>query len=196
MERAPDGQPLVRPTTRRAWRAWLERNHVRSAGVWLVLVRKDAALPRVSYPDAIEEAVCFGWIDSKQKRLDDQRTILWMSPRNPASGWSKVNKERVERLEAAGLMAEPGRAVVAAAKESGAWSRLDSAEALEVPDDLAAAFERNGRAKANYDAFPPSSKKIILSWIGSAKRPETRARRVEETVRLAAQNVRANHRRS
>src|ERR671919_31891 len=138
MERAPDGQPLVRPTTRRAWRAWLERNHVRSAGVWLVLVRKDAALPRVSYPDAIEEAVCFGWIDSKQKRLDDQRTILWMSRRSPASG----------------------------------------------------------RAKANYDAFPPSSKKIILSWIGSAKRPETRARRVEETVRLAAQNVRANHRRS
>jgi uncharacterized protein YdeI (YjbR/CyaY-like superfamily) len=157
------------------------------------MVRKETGKPRVAYAEAAEEALCFGWIDSKQKRLDDERSILWMSPRKPTSGWSKVNKDRVARLEAAGLMAEPGRAVVAAAKQSGAWSRLDSAEALEVPDDLAAAFARNRRARANYDAFPSSSQKLILSWIGSARKPATRARRVDETVRLAAQNIRANH---
>jgi uncharacterized protein YdeI (YjbR/CyaY-like superfamily) len=155
--------------------------------------RKETGKPRVDYAEAAEEALCFGWIDSKQVRLDEERSILWMCPRRPGSGWSKVNKERVARLEAAGLMAEPGRAVVEAAKRSGAWSKLDGAEALEIPADLAAAFASNARARANYDAFPPSSKKVILSWIGSANRPETRGRRIAETVRLAAQNLRANH---
>ena len=193
MEVAPDGRPLAHATTRRAWRRWLERHHATSTGTWLVMVKAETGKPRVAYAEAVEEALCFGWIDSKHKRLDDERTILWMCPRKPASGWSKSNKERVARLESAGLLAEAGRRVVEEAKRSGAWSRLDSAEALEAPKDLVAAFARNGPARVNYDAFPPSSKKAILTWIASAKRPETRARRVEETVRLAAQNLRANH---
>jgi uncharacterized protein YdeI (YjbR/CyaY-like superfamily) len=193
VEVAPDGRPLVHPKSRRAWRAWLERNHATSDGVWLATFRTATGKPRVGYPEAVEEALCFGWIDSKHKRLDEERSILWMSPRSPASGLSKVNKERVARLEAAGLMAEPGSRAVEAARRSGAWSKLDSAESLEVPDDLAEAFRRNAAARVNYDAFPPSSKKVILFWIASAKRAETRARRIDETVRLAEQNLRANH---
>ena len=183
---------MAHPKTRNAWRAWLERHHATSSGVWLVSFRKETEKPRVEYPEAVEEALCFGWIDSKSTRLDDERTLLWMSPRKPGSGWSRSNKERVARLERDGLMADAGRAAVEAAKRSGAWSALDSVEALEVPDDLAAAFARDRTAKANYDAFPPSSRKLILAWIASAKRPETRAKRIQETVRLAAQNIRAN----
>jgi uncharacterized protein YdeI (YjbR/CyaY-like superfamily) len=147
----------------------------------------------VTHEEAVDEALCFGWIDSKQKTLDEERSVLWMSPRRPASGWSKVNKDRVERLAQRGLMADAGRAAVAIAKSNGAWVSLDAVEALELPRDLAAALARERGATANYDAFPPSSKKIILTWIASAKRPETRARRIEETARLAAQNIRANH---
>ncbi len=192
MATAPDGRPMVHPKTRAAWRAWLERNHARSTGIWLVTARKETGAPRVEYPEAVEEALCFGWIDSKANKLDDAHSLLWMSPRKPKSGWSKSNKERIERLGAAGLLADAGRAVVEDAKRSGAWTSLDSAEALEIPEDLAAALASNAEAAANYDAFPPSSKKNILSWIGTAKRPETRTRRVEETVRLAALNIRAN----
>ena len=136
----------------------------------------------MEYPEAVEEALCFGWIDSKSNKLDELHSLLWMSPRKPRSGWSKSNKERIERLERAGLLTEAGRAVVEDAKRSGAWTSLDSAEALEIPDDLATALAANAEAAANYDAFPPSSKKIILTWIGSAKRPKTRERRIAETV--------------
>jgi uncharacterized protein YdeI (YjbR/CyaY-like superfamily) len=194
VQTAPDGRPMVHPTTRAEWRGWLERHHATSAGVWLVSYRRETGKPRVEYEDAVEEALCFGWIDSKAKALDGERTLQWLSPRKPASGWSRTNKERIERLERAGLLAEAGRAAVEAAKRSGAWTALDAVEALELPDDLAAAFARDAAAKANYDAFPPSSRKLILTWIAGAKRPETRARRIEETVRLAARNVRANHR--
>lgn len=193
MPTAPDGNPMVHPKTRDEWRVWLERNHATSTGAWLVTARKETGHPRVEYAEAVEEALCFGWIDSKSNRLDDTRSLLWMSPRKPRSGWSKSNKERVERLERDGLMSDAGRAAVEAAKRNGAWSLLDSVEALELPDDLAAALARNAKAKANYDAFPPSSKKIILTWLATAKRPETRTRRIEETVRLAEQNIRANH---
>lgn len=193
MSEAPDGRPLVHPKSRKGWRLWLSRNHARSPGVWLATYRKETGKPRVDYAEAVEEALAFGWIDSKSNRLDDERSLLWMSPRKPSSGWSKVNKERIERLERQGLMAEAGRAVVDAAKRSGSWTALDAIEALEEPEDLAEALHASPAARTNFDAFPPSSKKVILTWIATAKREETRRRRVEETVRLAAENVRANH---
>ena len=190
---APDGRPMVHPKTRREWRAWLARNHAASSGVWLVTYKRETGKPRVEYDEAVEEALCFGWIDSRTNKLDEKRSLLWMSPRKARSGWSRTNKERVERLERQGLMTEAGRAAVATAKENGAWAALDAVEALELPEDLARALAANPKANANYEAFPPSAKKVILTWIASAKRPETRAKRVEETVRLAAENIRANH---
>lgn len=178
--------------TRDAWRAWLEANHARTEGVWLVTYKKASGRPYLGYDPAVEEALCFGWVDSKPGKLDDERTMLYFAPRKPGSGWSRPNKDRVARLTAAGLMAPAGLAKVEAAKADGSWAALDAVEALEVPPDLAAALDANEAAKTHYEAFPRSAKRGILEWLSNAKRPETRAKRIEETVRLAAENVRAN----
>jgi uncharacterized protein YdeI (YjbR/CyaY-like superfamily) len=185
--------PSVHPKTRADWRAWLEKHHASATGVWLVYYRKETGKARVSWDDAVDEALCFGWIDSVQRRLDAERTMLRFSPRKPRSGWSKINKTRVSRLIANGLMAPAGLAKIKAAKRDGSWRVLDTVERLEMPPDLAKALAANTEARRHFDAFPPSSKKIILTWIASAKRPETRAKRVAETVRQAAKNLKANH---
>lgn len=182
----------IHPQTRAEWRAWLAQHHMDATGVWLISYKKATGKPRVEYEEAVEEALCFGWIDSKGSKLDDERTMLWFAPRRPGSGWSRPNKERVERLMAAGLMAPAGLAKIEAAKADGSWSALDAVEALEAPPDLLEALAANPPAQQYWDAFPRSAKRSILEWIGNAKRPETRARRVEETARLAAENVRAN----
>ncbi|HSH82769.1 MAG TPA: YdeI/OmpD-associated family protein [Herpetosiphonaceae bacterium] len=182
----------VHPQTRAEWRAWLEQHHVRDEGVWLISYKRATGKPRVEYDEAVEEALCFGWIDSKGGKLDDERTMLWFAPRRPRSGWSKPNKDRIERLMAAGMMAPAGLAKIEAAKQDGSWFALDAVEALEVPPDLAAALDASPAARHHWDAFPRSAKRGILEWIGNARRQETRARRVEETARLAADNIRAN----
>ena len=184
---------MIQPRSRAELRAWLEGNHAASAGVWLATYKKATGKPRLDYDEIVEEALSFGWVDSKPNSLDDERSLLWISPRKPRSGWSRINKQRIEKLEREGLMTEAGRAVVAVAKANGGWTALDGVEALEVPDDLSLALRDNPRAAQNFEAFPPSSKKIILTWIAGAKRPETRAKRVSETVALAAKNIRANH---
>lgn len=180
------------PLSRAEWRAWLMENHARQQGLWLISYKKVTGRPRVDYDDAVEEAICFGWIDSKANTLDDERSMLWFAPRRTGTGWSKPNKERVARLLQAGLMAPPGLAKIAAAQKDGSWNALDAVEALEIPPDLAVALAAQGTAAANFDAFPRSVKRGILEWIASAKRPATRANRVEETARLAAENRRAN----
>ena len=182
----------VHPKTKGEWRHWLQRNHADEKGAWLVTYKKATGKPRVEYADAVGEALCFGWVDSNSKTLDEQRSMLMFTPRNPKSAWSKPNKERIERLTKEGRMEEAGSHAVAVAKANGAWNALDSVEALIVPPDLVKALGRNKKAKQHFDAFPPSAKKQILWWIESAKRDETRQRRVSETVRMAAQNVRAN----
>ena len=190
---APDGRELVGAAGPAEWRAWLVEHHERRTGIWLVLPRKQGeAEPSLTYDEAVEEALAYGWIDSKSNRLDEARSLLWMSPRRPKSGWSKLNKARIAKLEREGRMAAPGRAVVAAAKRSGTWTALDAVEALEVPVDLGRALSADKRAKRHFDAFPPSARKGILTWIADAKRDETRERRIAETVRLAARNERAN----
>lgn len=182
----------VHPLSRAEWRAWLEQNHTRTSGVWLITYKKATGQPRVEYDDAVEEALCFGWIDSKPNKLDDDRSMLWFAPRKPGTGWSRPNKQRVERMIAAGLMAPAGLAKVEAAQQDGSWSALDAVEALEIPPDLESALAANPLAQQHWDDFPRSVKRGILEWIANAKRPETRARRVAETAELAAQNKRAN----
>ena len=182
----------IHPATRAEWRAWLEQNHARGAGVWLISAKKGSDQPRVAYDEAVEEALCFGWIDSKPRALDDQRSMLWFAPRKSRTGWSRLNKQRVERLIAAGQMTPAGMAKVAAARQDGSWSALDAVEALEIPPDLASALAAYPAAQAHFDAFPRSAKRGILEWIAAAKTPATRAKRVAETARLAQDNQRAN----
>jgi uncharacterized protein YdeI (YjbR/CyaY-like superfamily) len=182
----------VHPLTRAEWRAWLAANHSRTTGVWLISYKKVTGKPAVDNDVAVEEALCFGWIDSKPSKLDEQRTMLWFAPRKSGSGWSKLNKDRVERLQTAGLIAEPGLAKIAAAQADGSWHALDAVEALEIPADLAAALAAHPPAEANFAAFPRSAKRGILEWIANARKPNTRARRIQETAKLAAENLRAN----
>jgi uncharacterized protein YdeI (YjbR/CyaY-like superfamily) len=146
----------------------------------------------VSAQDLCEECLCVGWIDSKPAKVDERRTALLCTPRKSGSGWSKVNKDRLERLLANGLVLPAGRAAVDAARADGSWSKLDRVDALVVPDDLAAALDGHPSARSNFDAFPPSTRRGILEWIMQAKTEPTRAKRINETARLAADNIRAN----
>ena len=182
----------IHPETRTAWRTWLEQNQTRTEGIWLISYKKATGKPRFDYDEAVEEALCFGWIDSKANKLDQERSLLWFAPRRGGTGWSKLNKQRVERLIQQGLMMPAGLAKVEAAKADGSWNALDAIEALEIPPDLEQALTTFGEAKQNFEAFPRSVKRGILEWIAAAKKPETRAKRVEETAQLAAKNLRAN----
>jgi uncharacterized protein YdeI (YjbR/CyaY-like superfamily) len=182
----------IHPKTRADWRAWLMQNHTRKQGVWLISYKKETGKPRFDYDEAVEEALCFGWIDSKPNKLDEERSLLWFAPRKAGTGWSKLNKERVERLIEQGLMMPAGLAKVEAAKQDGSWNALDSIEALEIPPDLELALAGYAMAKQNFAAFPKSVKRGILEWIAAAKRPETRAKRIQETAQLANENIRAN----
>ncbi len=182
----------VHPKTRAEWRHWLEQHHEQKEGIWLISFKKAAGKPRFDYEEAVEEALCFGWIDSKGNKLDEERSMVWFVPRKTGTGWSKINKGRVEKLMADGLMMPAGLARVDAAKQDGSWNALDSIEALEIPPDLKKALAADQTARQYFDAFPRSVKRGILEWIASAKKPETRARRIEDTVTLAAKNIRAN----
>lgn len=188
----PDSFAQAHPLTRAAWREWLTQHHASSPGVWLIYFKKASGQPRVGYDEAVEEALCFGWIDSLPRKLDADRTMLLFTPRKPRSGWSKVNKARLLHLEQAGLLMPAGRAAIARAQANGAWESLDAAEAGQVPADLAAALQQNPAAAASFARFSPSSRKMILTWLLGAKRSETRAKRLSETVRLAALGLRAN----
>ncbi|MEN0003556.1 MAG: YdeI/OmpD-associated family protein [Bacteroidota bacterium] len=180
------------PPTRQAWRDWLAQHHASSPGIWLIYYKKHTGAPTVSYDEAVEEALCFGWIDSKPNKLDEDRYMQLFTPRKPKSPWSRLNKTRIEKLAAAGLIAPAGQAKIDAAKENGFWTILDPIENLEVPDDLAEALNAHPPAAEYFDAFAPTYKKGILWWIASAKRPETRAKRVLQTAEMAAKNLKAN----
>ena len=172
-------------------RNWLAENHERSEGIWLVTYKKID--PRyVPYDAIVEELISQGWVDSQPRALDETRSMRRIALRNPDSAWSAANKRRVEKLEQLGRMQAAGRRVVKEAKASGAWDKNNAAEALIVPDDFSEALRRYD-ARGAFDAFPPSSRRIILEWIEGAKRPETRARRVKEAAEKAARGERANH---
>ena len=178
---------------RAAWRRWLAKQHGRSSGIWLVFDKKSSRPDRLAYGDAVEEALCFGWIDSTVRTLDDARYVQLFAPRKPKSTWSRSNKDRVERLMAQGLMAARGLACIERAKANGSWSSLDAVEALVMPDDLAAALATVPGVAEKFAAFSPSARKGYLHWISRAVRPETRAHRVSEVARHAAANRNSRH---
>jgi len=180
------------PHTRKEWRDWLKKNHGKSAGIWFVYFKKQTGKPRVTYDEVVEEALCFGWIDSVPRKFDENRSKLLFTPRKPKSVWSKLNKPRVEKLIKENLMTEIGLAKIEAAKRDGSWNALDASDNLEISTDLAKAFERDKAAKKNFESFTDSVKRAILSWVFSAKRDETRAARIEKTIAMAAKNKRAN----
>ncbi|CAN5737444.1 YdeI/OmpD-associated family protein [soil metagenome] len=173
-----------------ALRGWLAANFGQSEGVWVVFYK--GGKRTLSYDDIAEEALYFGWVDSKPGKVDAEKTKLYLSPRNPESNWSGLNKRRIAKLERADLLTEAGRELVRVAKENGSWDALNDVENLVIPEDLARAFTEYGRAEANFQAFPPSAQRGILEWIFNAKRDATRQKRVEETARLAQKNKRAN----
>lgn len=180
------------PKTRKAWRQWLEKNHSSSPGIWLIYYKKDSGKPRVSYDESVEEALCFGWIDSLPRKLDEERSMLKFTPRKPKSVWSQLNKTRIEKLIEAKLMMPAGLAAIETAKKNSSWDILtnsDNAAATKtIPDDLEKLFAKNKKAKEHFLNFSLSIRKQFLSWIDSAKRPETRAARLQQTVLMAAAN--------
>ena len=180
--------PVLRCADRAAWRAWLVAHHAQPDSVWLVIPRKGHAA--LSLDDAVDEALCFGWIDSRPRKLDDTASLLLMSPRRPGSAWSGVNKQRIARLRAEGRMAAAGEAVIARGEADGTWVLLDDASALREPAELLAAFNNAGLAA--WRSFPPSHRRANLEWVAQAKRAETRAARIAEIAARTAEGQRAN----
>lgn len=192
MAPALDRFERVEVTSRARWRAWLEDHFEQADSIWVVTYKKGASQPRVPYDDLVEEALAFGWVDSLPRKLDEQRTMLLMSPRKPGSNWSAVNRARVGKMTLAGLMHPAGLARVEQARIDGSWSALDSVDRLEVPEDLAAAFAQRAGAAEAFADFPPSTRRGILEWIGNARRPATRAARIADTADKAQRGERAN----
>lgn len=187
-----DGIKTFYAKSRKHWRKWLEKNHQNERLVWLIIYRKETKIPSVYYPEAVEEALCFGWIDSKGNKQDDRSYYLSFAKRNPESNWSKINKQRVEKLTAANLLFPAGLEMIEIAKENGCWNALDDVENFVVPDDLQKAFDKSKKAFKNWTGFPNSTRKQILDWIRAAKTKETRQKRITQTVDLAKENIRAN----
>ncbi|MGV3762081.1 YdeI/OmpD-associated family protein [Parapedobacter sp.] len=178
---------MVYASSTAEWRNWLHGNHHLHQGVWLIQYKKQSGIPTISWADAVDEALCFGWIDSIKKKLDDDRTVQFFSRRKPTGTWSKINKEKVERLVIAGQMTPAGLACVETAKRNGSWTILDSVEALLMPSDLAFAIGRHVGAQAYFDSLSKSVRKALLQWVVLAKRSETRQKRVAEIATAAAQ---------
>ncbi len=181
----------VQVESRAEWRAWLEEHASASPGVWLVTFKKKSP-SHLPYDEMVEEALCFGWVDSQARPLDEARSQQQLTPRKAGSGWSRPNKQRVERLIEAGLMTPAGLAVIDRAKADGSWSALDDVWNLIEPEELKAALDADPEARSQWEAFPPSARRAILEWINTAKRAGTRAKRITETVQLAAKGERAN----
>lgn len=177
----------------KTWRNWLQKNHAAAVSIWLIIYKKESGVPSIYYAEAVEEALCFGWIDSKPNKRDSKSYYQFFAKRNPKSNWSKVNKAKVEKLIKEKRMTKAGMAAIELAKQNGTWTALDEVDNSIIPDDLQKALMKNKIASTNFDAFPKSSKKIILEWILNAKKEETRKKRIEETVSLAAKNIKANH---
>lgn len=188
-----NGVPTFYAKTRKDWRKWLVKNHQSETSVWLIIYKKDSDTPSVYYPEAVDEALCFGWIDSKPNKRDENSYYQFFAKRNPKSNWSKVNKDKVATLIAQGLMQTEGLKMVDIAKQNGTWTALDEVDNITIPDDLRELFSKNKVAFEHWEQFSRSSKRGILEWILNAKKPETRQKRIEETVTLAAKNIKANH---
>jgi uncharacterized protein YdeI (YjbR/CyaY-like superfamily) len=183
---APDIE-IFYPTGRAEWREWLHHHHNTHQSIWLLYYKKNANKPTISYTHAVDEALCYGWIDSKVKSVDEYSYLQFFCRRKPDSVWSKVNKEKVQQLIDAGLMADAGRAIIEVAKANGSWAILDDAEALITPPDLETALASYPLAASFFHSLSRTDKRNILQWIVLAKKAETRARRIAEVAALAQQ---------
>jgi uncharacterized protein YdeI (YjbR/CyaY-like superfamily) len=184
-----DGIESICPSSRQAWREWLEANHESKQAVWLIYYKKKSNLPTVLYSDAVDEALCFGWIDSKAKPIDEEKYMQFFTKRKPKSVWSKINKEKIERLTKEGLMTNAGFEIIEIAKQNGSWTILDESEALIVPEDLGNAFKKSPNSKDYFSSLCRSDKRNILQWLVLAKRQETREKRINEIIELAEQKL-------
>ena len=182
----------INALTRADWRQWLADNHAIETSVWLMIFKKQSGTSSVTYDETVDEALCFGWIDSSAKKGDDQHYLQFFTRRNPKSNWSRVNKNKVDKLTAAGLMTDAGQAMIDLAKQTGTWTALDDVENLLSPPDLQELLNASPTAKGHFDAFPRSAKRGVLEWLLNAKTPVTRAKRIAEIVTLAGRNERAN----
>ena len=176
------------PKSRQEWRDWLQNNHDKEQSVWLIYYKKKSKFPTVNYSEAVDEALCFGWIDSKLKSLDEEKFMQFFSIRKAKSVWSRINKEKVRRLIDDGLMTKSGFETIEIAKQNGSWTILDEAEAFIIPNDLDKEFKKRPNAKDYYLSLSRSDKRNILQWLVLAKRQETREKRIAEIVNLAEQN--------
>jgi uncharacterized protein YdeI (YjbR/CyaY-like superfamily) len=181
--------PRVQPQSRNAWRAWLKKNHASSTGVWLVYAKRHTGIPSLTYNDAVEEALCFGWIDSKINPIDDAFYMQVFTPRKLKSAWSALNKARIERLLAAGLMTPAGLVVIKAATKSGTWDAWKHVEELIIPPDLEKAIKANPDASRNWASYSASRRKGVLYRLASAKRTDTRARYLQDIIESMARNL-------
>ncbi|MDX2001646.1 MAG: YdeI/OmpD-associated family protein [Chitinophagales bacterium] len=191
MERYKDLE-VVTIKKREDLRKWLKRHYTQKESIWLGIYKKHVGEWHVPYEEIVEEALCFGWIDSKANKWNDEQYLLLFSPRKPKSVWSKVNKRRIEQLMATGQMTDAGLAKINAAKADGSWETLDATENLVIPDGLKGVLQKNKTALKNFEAFPPSTKKNIYWWIESAKTDTTKQKRIMQTVDMAEQNLKAN----
>jgi uncharacterized protein YdeI (YjbR/CyaY-like superfamily) len=182
----------IHPKTRKAWRQWLQKHHSSSPGIWLIYYKKESGKRKFDYGEAVEEALCFGWIDSLPRKLDDQRTMLKFTPRKPKSVWSQLNKTRIDKLINEGLMTEAGLSKIEQAKKNGSWHILTNSDSHadnnSMPPELLSALSKNKKALENFKAFSIGYRKQFLSWIDSAKRPETRQARINQTLLMAIAN--------
>lgn len=182
----------IHPKTRKAWRQWLEKNHLSSPGIWLIYYKKKTGKPQVSYDASVEEALCFGWIDSLPRKLDAERAMLKFTPRKPKSVWSDLNKKRVKRLIENKWMTEAGLDKIKIARKDGSWNILKStnyqADTNELPADLQKALAGSNKAQENFLSFTKGYRRQFLFWIDSAKRSETRIARIQQTVLMATAN--------
>ncbi len=180
------------PKGRTDWRKWLEKNHRSKQSVWLVYFKLSTKVASVSWSEAVDEALCFGWIDGTKKTIDKERYMQYFSRRKPNSTWSKINKEKVARLIQNNLMTKAGFDSVETAKQNGTWSLMDDVEELIIPEDLSIALNKNESSMKFFQYQSKSIKKVMLHWVVTAKRTETRKKRIEEIARLAARGKRPN----
>ena len=181
------------PTSQTMWRKWLQENHISKQAVWLVFYNKKSEIKSITWSEAVDEALCFGWIDSKKISIDKETSHQFFSKRKPKSTWSKINKEKIERLIEQGLMTEQGFASIETAKQNGSWTILDEVEELIIPADLEEVFIEKPNAKDYFLSLSKSVRKIILSWLVFAKTTETRQKRITEIIESAEQNQKPKH---
>jgi uncharacterized protein YdeI (YjbR/CyaY-like superfamily) len=177
------------PKSRTDWRKWLEKNHQSKQSVWLVSFKSSTKVASVSWSEAVDEALCFGWIDSTKKTIDKERYMQYFSRRKPNSTWSKINKEKVAKLIQNNLMTKAGFDSIETAKRNGSWTILDEVEALVVPEDLKDELANYKDSIEYFDSLSKSDKKILLYWVVSAKRPDTRQKRILEIAENANRNL-------